>query len=517
MLTLGAPRALAQTNDVDDTGSPPLRPPPAADPDVTAPALPIDRPPADESVRRSHPVRAVLLTTLALGLNVAWYWWDADFNSPDWDLRWDWDSWKKKAVTFEAVRLDANRFSTNAGSHTEGGTLIYLIGRGSGLGIANSTLLALGEIVVWEYVGEFYEKPSINDMVNNPLGGLAVGEPFHQLSEFFARGADNGINQTLATIFSPIAHINGWADGQRPRRAPDLDHAGLPRDVFHRFSLYTGLASARFADDTQRTESRLGLTTRLNTVPGYGRSLPRTGFFGAGRVTSIDAELGLGEDGMTSALFATKVALFGHHAQNLRRDDGGDVVGTNLLLTLVNSFDYSNRRRPGLQLDQIADFGVLAPTVDLSHRRGQLEGALHLEAVPNLAMVTSMAADSYRARSGTEGLKSSLAEYGYYYAYGAALGAQLALRFHNLEAGGDVRWERLHSIDGLDRFQERLTRDFHQVDGRSRSMVWFSVRPIKGFADLGLSLENTSRYGSMADVRVSQAERRATLTLGFGL
>src|SRR5688572_27583292 len=178
IVTLASSSALAQTSDVNDTRPPPLRPPPATNPGISAAGPPLDQRPAEESVRRSHPVRAVLETTLALGLNVAWYWWDADFNSPDWDLRWDWESWKKKAITFEAVRLDANRFSTNAGSHTEGGTLIYLIGRGSGLGVTNSTLLALGEIVVWEYVGEFYEKPSINDMLNNPLGGLAVGEPF---------------------------------------------------------------------------------------------------------------------------------------------------------------------------------------------------------------------------------------------------------------------------------------------------------------------------------------------------
>jgi len=513
ILTLAAPRALAQTSDVDDTRPPPLRPPPAADPDISAPGLPIDQPPAEESVRRTYPVRAILETTLALGLNIAWYWWDADFNSPDWDLRWDADSWKKKAITFEAVRLDANRFSTNAGSHTEGGTLIYLIGRGNGLGVTNSTLLALGEIVVWEYVGEFYEKPSINDMINNPLGGLAVGEPFYQLSEFFGRGADNGINQTLATIFSPLSFVNGY----RPRRAPELDRLGLPRDVFHRFSLYTALASARWSEDTQRTESRLGISTRLNTVPGYGRPMPRAGFFGAGRITSIDAELGLGEAGMTSGLFSTRVALFGHHAQTLRRDDGGEVVGTNLLLSLVNSFDYSNRRRPGLPLDQIATFGVVAPTIDLSHRRGPVEGALHLEAVPDLAMVTSMAADDYRARSGTEGLKSSLAQHGYYYAYGGTLGAELALRFHTLEAGAALRWQRYHSIEGLDRFQERLTRDFHQMDGRSRSLFWLSVRPLRGFADLGLSLERTNRFGTMADVRVSQVERRATLTLTFSL
>jgi hypothetical protein len=515
LVTLASTPAFAQETGVNNGRLAMRQPPP--DPDITAPALPRDQLPPEPTVRPKHPVRAVLLTSLALGLNVAWYWWDADFNSPDWDLRWDVESWKKKTITFEAVRLDANRFSTNAGSHTEGGTIIYLIGRGSGLGVGSSTLLALGESVVWEYVGEFYEKPSINDMINNPLGGLAVGESFHQLSDFFARGSDNFVNDTLAMIFSPFAAVNAWVDGQRPRRALEHDRLGFPSDVYHHFLLFAGAASARWSDSTQRTESRLGLRTHINTVPGYGRPTPRAGFFGAGRVTRIDAEMALGDPGMTGALLATRVALLGYHTQDLHRDLNGKVFGTNLVLSLVNSFDYSNRRRPGLQLDQIASFGVVAPTVDITHRRGRFESALHLEAVPDLAMVTSMAADAYRARSGTEGLKSVLAQYGYYYGYGASLGAQLALRFQGFELGGDLRWERFGSIEGLDRFQERLTRDFHQVDTRSRSLVWLNVQPLAGFAGLGLSLENTNRSSGMGDVWVSRAERRATLTLNFGL
>jgi hypothetical protein len=510
-VTLASPCAVAQTNDVEGA---PLPAPDNASAGIRRSGE-LDYEPT-ENVHRSHPVRAVLETTLAFGLNVAAYWWDSDFNSPDWDLHWDRESWKKKAITFEAVRLDANRFSTNAGSHTEGGTIVYLIGRGNGLGVGSSTLLSLGEVVVWEYIGEFYEKPSINDMVNNPLGGLAVGEPFYQLSEFFSRGADNGINQILAGIFSPLSPANGWADNQRPRRAGQMDRLGLPRDVWHRFDLYSGVTNARFSDRTQRVESELGLRTQINTVRGYGRPLSRSAFFGAAKVTRIDAAAAFGSDGNTGALFATRVGLAGYHAQNLHLD-GDEIAGSNLLLTLTNSFDYSNRRRPGLQLDQIASFGVVGPVLDLSHRRGPLEGALHLEALPELAMVTSLAADAYRTRSGTEGLKSELAQYGYYYAYGAALGGQLALRFHILETGVDLRWERFGSIEGLDRFQERLTRDFHQRDGRSRAMLWLSVRPLRSFADLGASLERTARSGTMADVRATSVERRGTLTLSFRL
>src|SRR5204862_4451748 len=131
------------------------------------------------------------------------------------------------------------------------GVLIYMIGRGNGRTLPSSMLLTAGESVAWEYLAEYREKPSINDMVNNPFGGMAVGEPFFQLSEFFSRGRDNFINPTLAALFSPISAVNGWADHRRLRPAPDTDPLGLPRDVWHRFVLYGGFSNPRWRDSSR--------------------------------------------------------------------------------------------------------------------------------------------------------------------------------------------------------------------------------------------------------------------------
>jgi hypothetical protein len=482
-------------------------------PDLTEPtAFDLDTTPR----HRSHPLRAVLESGLALTFNWAWYRWDSDFNAPDFELHWDRESWYRKAVTFDAVRLDSNRFSTNAGSHTEGGTLIYLIGRGNGLSAGSSTLLSFGEVVLWEYLAEYSEKPSLNDMLNNPLGGLAVGEPLFQLSEFFARSANNGVNRTLAAIFSPLTPTNDWVDGRRQVRNGNTDRLGLTRDVSHRFDLYGGLASARWEQErSARTEALLGLRTEINTVPGYGAPHRRAGLFGAGRITRLDAGLVLGDEGMTGALFGTRVALGGYHWQRLWRDDENQIRGNNLLAALFNSFEYTARDRPGLPFDQIAAFGIAGPTLDLSHRRGPTNAQLRLEALPQLALVTSLAGDGYKERFGTEGIKTPLAQRGYYYAYGASLGSQLALHHRTLGAGLDVHWERFESIDARDRYQERLTRNFHLVDGRLRSLVWIGLRPLGSYADVGLTLERTARTGTIEDLTASSVEHRTTLALAL--
>jgi hypothetical protein len=464
---------------------------------------------------KHHPWRAILETALAFGSNVLWYHWDPGLNAPDWELRWDAPSWKKKIITFEAVRFDSNHFSTNAGSHTEGGTLVYLIGRGNGLSVGSSTALALGEVIVWEYVAEYAEKPSINDMLNNPIGGLAVGEPFFQLSEFFARGADNGVNQTLAAIFSPLTPLNDWMD--RRRRHPDgnNDRLGFTRDISHRFDLYSGISDAHFSEGGQRTETVLGLLTELNSVPGYGSASSRAGTFGAGRMTRLDGGLSLEGHGMSAALFSTRVALGGYHWQDLRRDDEGALHGNNLVAGLFNGFEYTGRSRPGFPYDQIASFGVVGPTVDLSHHAGFLQGELRLEALPDLAMVTSMAGDRYKQLFGSDGTKTPFAQRGYYYAYGLTLGSQLAVRYRLVAGGVDAHWDHFESVDVLDRYQERLTRNFHLVDGRLRSMAWLSVRPLASYADLGVALERTSRVGTIEDLHTSLVEHRATFRLAL--
>jgi hypothetical protein len=461
--------------------------------------------------RPRYPLRALLETALFMGGNTAYYWWNKDFNAPDWEMGWDRESWRKKLITFEGVRFDANYFSTNAGSHTEAGTIVYLIGRGNGLDPGWSFLLSTGEVFAWEYLSEFREKVSINDLYTNALGGLAVGEPFFQLSEVFAQGADNGVNRAVALLFSPLSNLNGWGDR---RRAGNVDALGLPRDIWHRFDLRVGLGNTHWANELTWTETLLGATSEINTVHGYGRAGVRSGFFGPGRITEIDLDFAISDPGLSAASFATRVALGGYHRQAVS-GEGTLLRGHSLVLSLVNTFEYTRRSRPSASLDQIATFGVFGPTAELLHRRGELEARLRVEAIPNLAMVSSLASERYQQLFGTEGIKSVLAQRGYYFGYGVGVGAELAARYRVWEAGIASRWERFGSIEGLDRYQERVTNDFHLVDGRLASAIWLSVRPLQGYGQIGVCVEGGRRFGTIEDLTTTVEERRAALTFAL--
>jgi hypothetical protein len=210
------------------------------------------------------------------------------------------------------------------------------------------------------------------------------------------------------------------------------------------------------------------------------------------------------------------VAMGGYHWQSLERDQEGELHGTSAMSGLFNSFEYTARDRPGTPFDQVASFGLFGPTLDLGHRRGPMQAQLRLEALPDLAMVTSLAGDRYKERSGTEGIKTVLAQRGYYYAYGLSLGSQLALRYRAVSGGVDLHWERFESIDLRDRYQERLSRNFHLSDGRTRTLVWIGLQPLGSYADIGVTLERSSRWGDIEDLTLTSVEHRASLALSLG-
>jgi Domain of unknown function (DUF3943) len=66
--------------------------------------------------------------------------------------------------------------------------LYYLVARTNTLSIPASLLFAIAGSTLWELVGEFKEKVSINDMIVIPFAGMAIGEVFVQLGGFLTEG-----------------------------------------------------------------------------------------------------------------------------------------------------------------------------------------------------------------------------------------------------------------------------------------------------------------------------------------
>src|SRR5512143_2440513 len=131
------------------------------------------------------------------------YWNTVDQQKEDWELNWTWHDWYEKLFTTNDLVLDTNRFEANALRHPLAGALAYQTGRANGLGPIGSTLIDFGNAVVWEYLAEYREKPSINDIFANTASGILIGEPLFQIGNLADR-RPNLVRRGFALIASPF-------------------------------------------------------------------------------------------------------------------------------------------------------------------------------------------------------------------------------------------------------------------------------------------------------------------------
>lgn len=475
----------------------------------------------DDTWPRKHYGRAALEVLILLAAGTALYWYDVEINAEDWDLSWDLDSWRQKLITGEGLAFDTNPFYTNAVTHSVAGALYYLAARTNNLNILESLLYAIAGSTTWEFIGEFSEKVSINDMILTPFAGMAVGEVFAQLGAFFDRGTNTVTNRVLSTVFSPPRQLHNWLDKNAPRRTGNVDRFGFTRDMFHQFRLWAagGFATAHTTSDADRASDatgvvELGLETRLVNIPTYHRPGQVSRWLTDGNFSTLRLKVTFGEDGLRDVFFFTKAALAGYYKQHIERDDDGYRKGSSVFIGVATAFDYGIERRLGRQDDQIAVVNILGPTFAFSSfYRGVLVDAT-LDVFGNFALVRSYAVDTYLANGGSlEGAKSVLIEHRYYYAWGVTVAPRLRVAYHGFELGGSFTYEYFDSIEGADRFPERVTNDFNLTDQRVTSKVWLAYTLPNERWRLGFSFEHRYREGELRDVSDFAEENRYVMNL----
>ncbi|HEY0715791.1 MAG TPA: DUF3943 domain-containing protein [Polyangia bacterium] len=436
----------------------------------------------DDGRRPVHFGRAALETAGILLGGTIWYWRDLEFNARDWDLRWDKASWKQK-LTLDAVRFDQNLFETNAVSHSRAGVGHYQVARGNGLGVGASLAVTAATSALWEVVVEFKEQPAINDFVTNSVAGLAIGEPFYQLGEFFLRSRPTLWNRGLAGAFSPAASMNDWVDGRRrPREA--YDGLGFTKEVTHRFDLSGTYGRGNYDDVSEQRETGLAASAELVTLPGYGRAGRFSRFIPAGSWTSIAGQLELDDRGVAGGSLLSRVALAGHYRQNYRHAGNG-LRGTGTLWGLGSAFHYEDRGRAGAD-DYLAVMSIAGPVFELVARNNGLQLRLSGELYGDFAMVKALAfegrlpamsGDVYHPRDSGGRVPGVVGARGYYYALGITAGSRLELAFWGLDLGGEWRTDHFDSISGLDRFREEMVDEYELVDRRTIASAWIGLRP----------------------------------------
>lgn len=453
-----------------------------------------------------------------LGYGFSNYWMNVDDNSVDWELSWSTPSFRKKLWTLEAVRLDTNKFQTNTLSHPAAGVYTYLAARGSRLSIGESFAFALASSALWEYVGEYREKVSVNDLIFTPQAGPAIGEPLHQLGLFFERGEDNLLTRLLSIGFSPFHFFHRYVGGWTPMRATTVDKLGFPADIWHRFDLFAGASADVDPQGWRISQQYIGASTELINVPEYNKPGNVTHSLPAGSVTNMRLSWLVDNRGIHQSDFVSRAMLGGVYDQSVTSDDANGLSGHALFAGPSTAFNYATHTYDTRADDKLGIVNALGGTVDATIYQGRLRARIGLEAYADFAAVNSMAIDDYLDEYGHEGLKTVLQQRQYYFAIGATIRPTVSVSYRGIEFGGQVTQDFFESVEGLDRFQERVKNDIHLADRRTMQRYWLSIAlPGDDSKRVQFELEHQARTGTMGDISTSREglNLRGCLSLRF--
>jgi hypothetical protein len=156
-------------------------------------------------------VRALSELTLLAGVGMANYWINKDANMEDWRYKYRWkDVWPRFR---DGWSYDSNAFRTNTIYHIYAGAIYYQIGRSNDYGILASTAWAFAGSLIWEYIGEWREQTSANDIYITGIGGALAGEALRQSGIYIEQCLPNSVYGTvLSFLLDPMRIINRALD-----------------------------------------------------------------------------------------------------------------------------------------------------------------------------------------------------------------------------------------------------------------------------------------------------------------
>jgi hypothetical protein len=128
---------------------------------------------------------------------------------------------------------DLDEFTVNQFGHPYQGNNYFNAGRSNGLSFYESAAITAFGSGTWEYFGET-NKPSLNDLINTTLGGIALGEMFHRAAwlvrDPHKTGRGRLWNEIGAMALDPITGANRFISGDASRvsdRPTDLVPSSL--------------------------------------------------------------------------------------------------------------------------------------------------------------------------------------------------------------------------------------------------------------------------------------------------
>ncbi|MEI6667459.1 MAG: DUF3943 domain-containing protein [Acidobacteriota bacterium] len=507
---------------------------------LDVPFLPADRGWRDPAVDLNDPLapdvrpasrpRQTGRATIEMGTFIAWsaanYWRKYASFVEDWQFRLTWKDQARKWFTSEGLRLDSNNMRLNW-THGAAGGVYYSFGRSNGFGAGESFLFAAAGSVLWEYGAEWREISSINDHVFTAVGGMAIAEPLFQFGSYF-RNRPGAANRLAAVATNPLVALNDLLDGaNRPTRTPT--------SRWHDFRLSTGaVRGLPLPDSAAETLNVVNLDLRLVTLPDYGVAGKGSGRFRDTIDAGFHADVHASGSRVEEFNLGSRALLFGRWWKDVGQDDAGVRRGHDLWVGIQVAWDvfqkkpiapydghdlgmkdqWFPREQPTRYTDKGSSVHLPGPTVGLTMYAGKLRTRLDLGAALNFSMINSLPFNQYSATHDTWGVKTTLQNWGYYYALGATLTGSAEAEYGAWSAAANLDYRRFGSIQGLDRYQNQVTDDGRLVDSRLVTAASLTVRLPRTPVFATVAVRGIDRRGWFHETAAHVRETRVSYEMG---
>lgn len=498
--------------------------------------------------------RAVLEGLGHFAYSTSSYWIRQEVMKEDWEYQFTWEDQKKRFFFIDGIRFDSNNFTFNW-THAGAGAIYYNYARANRLNPLESFLYSFGASYFWEFVVEFKEVVSINDIISTPMGGISIGESLFQVGRLFRSKKPTFLNKIARFLSNPVLSLNGWLDRKKYKNQYAFD-----RDYWSDSRVYTGPRFDALAGTEANNFWQFGFESRINLIPGYGQPEVASSTIKHTASTEFNISGIYNRKGLYEFNVFAKAVLFGYFKQNIHpvkpqvdapnpnnhdnhiayfgmigndtaRNNSDQYVGYSFFGGLATCFDTS-RRDPIIaaemsgagntidfpeRMDKFCIINLLGPTVDFSLFQKDLEVRLAADAYGDFALIHSHAFREYSQSNEFGQTKSTLENHGYYYALGITLSSLLQLNYSNLEFKGIFKYHYFDSIEGLDRFQKDIAEedDFDLKDQRWRYDISLGYRIPHTPVQLVLGLEHWDRKGRIGDFLRQSSENRSYFQIKY--
>lgn len=455
----------------------------------------------------AHVGRLAIEQGVTLVMGSTWYWLSRELNSTDWDLEPTWEDFGKRFSTIRLIRFDTNRFYVNQG-HLLAGAVHYTLPRANNFGIGGALVTGIITSALWEWVFEYREYISLNDLLTSPYGGQPIGEVMFKFGELYNRqgGSLSMPAKALTFLFGQPRAFHNWLGDDEPVMPDD---AGLA--MSHDFKASAGLtAFAPRAGGVDEFAGSFRLDTSIVDIPGYQRVGKFDTFFRDGNFVDFKLEFLLGDKPYWKRFTASaRAELIGLYAQNIDEDGGWA-----LEVGLGRGAWLESRQQAGLD-DAIGMVDYLGPKAALDLFIGPTHLELSAGIYGDFGSVTSPAYAELADSFAPDTLRSELQEQGYYFAWGITAVPRARLFVERLEVGIGLDFSAFAALRGPDRrHYNDVPTPMRLRDQRLALRADLAYR-LADRLDVQLVYQHLRRRSQLDDFELTHTVGETSVTLGY--